>query len=104
MVIGFMLPSRRKRRYPTAQNAIVCTQKVSILNILHDRGATLRNNGGYARNKGVLISQSGITNVMENLSGQVIKSYELIEQIGMGGFGEVYRAIQSSVSREVAIK
>lgn len=64
----------------------------------------MRNNGGHVPHKSVLISQSGIMEVMENLSGQIIKSYELIEQIGMGGFGEVYRAIQSSVSREVAIK
>jgi serine/threonine-protein kinase len=41
---------------------------------------------------------------MENLSGQVIKGYELREQIGAGGFGAVYRAHQPIVGREVAIK
>jgi serine/threonine protein kinase/WD40 repeat protein len=33
-----------------------------------------------------------------------IKGYELRERIGAGGFGAVYRAFQSTVGREVAIK
>src|SRR5215813_8842803 len=33
-----------------------------------------------------------------------IKGYELRERIGAGGFGAVYRAYQSTVGREVAIK
>src|SRR3954464_4374367 len=41
---------------------------------------------------------------MNDLSGSVIKGYELRERIGAGGFGAVYRAFQSSVGREVAIK
>src|SRR3954468_16276666 len=41
---------------------------------------------------------------MSDLSGNVIKGYELRERIGAGGFGAVYRAFQSSVGREVAIK
>jgi WD40 repeat protein/serine/threonine protein kinase len=41
---------------------------------------------------------------MEDRSGQIIKGYELGERIGAGGFGAVYRARQSSVGREVAIK
>ncbi|HEY3227681.1 MAG TPA: serine/threonine-protein kinase, partial [Roseiflexaceae bacterium] len=41
---------------------------------------------------------------MDNLSGQVIKGYELREQIGVGGYGAVYRATQPVVGREVAIK
>lgn len=41
---------------------------------------------------------------MENLSGQVIKGYELRDRIGAGGFGAVYKAFQSTVGREVAIK
>ena len=32
---------------------------------------------------------------MDNLSGQIIKGYELRERIGAGGFGAVYRAYQS---------
>jgi WD40 repeat protein/serine/threonine protein kinase len=41
---------------------------------------------------------------MENLTGQMIKGYELLERIGSGGFGAVYRAYQSTIGREVAVK
>jgi eukaryotic-like serine/threonine-protein kinase len=41
---------------------------------------------------------------MENLAGQTIKGYELLERIGAGGFGAVYRAYQSTIGREVAVK
>ncbi len=41
---------------------------------------------------------------MEQLSGTIIKGYELRDRIGAGGFGAVYRAHQSTVGREVAIK
>ncbi|MBL8155646.1 MAG: protein kinase [Anaerolineae bacterium] len=39
-----------------------------------------------------------------NLTGQTIRGYELHERIGQGGFGTVYRAYQTAVEREVAIK
>ncbi len=38
------------------------------------------------------------------LIGRTLKGYELIERIGAGGFGAVYRAEQNVVRREVAIK
>jgi len=41
---------------------------------------------------------------MEILTGRVIKSYEILEQIGKGGFGAVYRAYQPGIGRDVAIK
>ncbi len=41
---------------------------------------------------------------MDNLSGQHIKGYEVLESIGSGGFGAVYRAYQPVIEREVAIK
>jgi WD40 repeat protein/serine/threonine protein kinase len=41
---------------------------------------------------------------MKNLAGQTIKGYELLERIGSGGFGAVYRAYQSTIGREVAVK
>ena len=41
---------------------------------------------------------------MENLSGQVIKGYELREQLGAGGFGAVYLAYQPLIKREVVVK
>jgi WD40 repeat protein/serine/threonine protein kinase len=40
----------------------------------------------------------------EHLSGTLLKGYELLERIGTGGFGAVYRALQSTIDREVAIK
>jgi WD40 repeat protein/serine/threonine protein kinase len=41
---------------------------------------------------------------MELQIGSQIKGYELQERIGAGGFGAVYRAHQSTVGREVAMK
>jgi WD40 repeat protein len=41
---------------------------------------------------------------MHDLTGQFIKGYELRAQIGVGGYGVVYRAVQPSVGREVAVK
>jgi transcriptional regulator with XRE-family HTH domain len=35
---------------------------------------------------------------------QALKGYELREQIGVGGFGAVYRAVQTGVGRDVAVK
>jgi serine/threonine protein kinase/tetratricopeptide (TPR) repeat protein len=41
---------------------------------------------------------------LEDLSGRTFRGYEIIEQVGAGGFGVVYRAHQPSVKREVAVK
>lgn len=41
---------------------------------------------------------------MDDRTGQDIRSYNLVELIGTGGFGQVYRAHQDIVKREVAIK
>ncbi len=41
---------------------------------------------------------------MDDLHGTHIKGYQLIERIGSGGFGAVYRAKQSTIGREVAVK
>lgn len=40
----------------------------------------------------------------ENLSGRVFGQYELRELMGVGGMGAVYRAYQSGLDREVAVK
>jgi len=39
-----------------------------------------------------------------NLTGQLIKGYHLKDKVGVGGFGEVYRAEQPLLKREVAVK
>ncbi|NWF69827.1 MAG: protein kinase [Chloroflexi bacterium] len=41
---------------------------------------------------------------MDTFVNRELKGYEIREQIGVGGFGVVYRALQSAVGREVAIK
>jgi serine/threonine protein kinase len=41
---------------------------------------------------------------MEAVLPQNLKGYELRERIGAGGFGAVYRAYQTTVGREVAVK
>ena len=41
---------------------------------------------------------------MADLSGKIIKSYEIISLLGKGSFGAVYRAYQPALQREVAIK
>jgi WD40 repeat protein/serine/threonine protein kinase/DNA-binding XRE family transcriptional regulator len=40
----------------------------------------------------------------EDLRGRMIRSYQLGERIGVGGFGAVYSAVQPGVEREVAVK
>jgi WD40 repeat protein/serine/threonine protein kinase/DNA-binding XRE family transcriptional regulator len=40
----------------------------------------------------------------EDLSGRAIRGYELAERIGAGGYGVVYRAVQPTVNRDVAVK
>ena len=41
---------------------------------------------------------------MDPLSGENVKGYELQERIGAGGFGAVYKARQTTIERDVAIK
>jgi serine/threonine protein kinase len=41
---------------------------------------------------------------MKDLQGTLLKGYKLDERIGAGGFGAVYRAKQTTVGREVAVK
>lgn len=41
---------------------------------------------------------------MVDQSGERIKGYRLLERIGTGGFGAVYKSSQSTLGREVAIK
>jgi DNA-binding SARP family transcriptional activator len=38
------------------------------------------------------------------LQGEPLRGYRLLEQVGQGAFGTVYRAVQPQVGREVAVK
>ncbi|MCP4424584.1 MAG: protein kinase, partial [Chloroflexi bacterium] len=40
----------------------------------------------------------------EDLSGRAIRGFELHDRVGAGSYGAVYRAVQTTVEREVAIK
>ena len=42
--------------------------------------------------------------MMAEISGQSVQGYDLVELIGTGGFGAVYRACQRTIGREVAVK
>jgi WD40 repeat protein/serine/threonine protein kinase/DNA-binding XRE family transcriptional regulator len=41
---------------------------------------------------------------LADLGGRSVKGFELAEKIGSGGFGVVYRAVQTSIERDVAVK
>ena len=41
---------------------------------------------------------------MQDLSGKTVKGYDLLERLGAGGHGAVYRARQATIGREVAVK
>lgn len=44
------------------------------------------------------------TQVMNDFIGQTLRSYTIVEKIGVGGYGVVYRARQALVERDVAMK
>jgi WD40 repeat protein/serine/threonine protein kinase/DNA-binding XRE family transcriptional regulator len=41
---------------------------------------------------------------LTDLSGRAVKGFQLGEKIGSGGYGVVYRAVQPSIARDVAVK
>lgn len=52
-----------------------------------------------------LLRIRGVIKQHDRLSpGQTLGSYKIVEQIGKGGMGEVYRARDSKLDRDIAIK
>lgn len=43
-------------------------------------------------------------NTTKNYQGHMLKSFKLLEKIGSGAFGEIYRGINTKNNLEVAIK
>ena len=41
---------------------------------------------------------------MSDLVGRTLGQYEIVAELGHGGMANVYRAVQASIGREVAIK
>ncbi len=41
---------------------------------------------------------------MSNLIGKSLREYEILDEVGLGSFGTVYRTYQEAIDREVAIK
>ena len=41
---------------------------------------------------------------MDTYTGTLVNGYQFFEQIGTGGFAVVYRAVQPTLGRDVAIK
>ncbi|MCI0650992.1 MAG: protein kinase [Planctomycetes bacterium] len=58
-------------------------------------------------NDRIQVGDTSITFIDENkpsLVGQEISGYRILDRIGRGGMGTVYRALQTSLDREVALK
>ena len=41
---------------------------------------------------------------MESIAGQIVSHYELLEKLGAGGMGEIYKARDVRLNRIVAVK
>ena len=50
----------------------------------------------------LIINSKGL--LVDDLTGRVVRGYKLLECIGRGGFGAVYKAEHQDIPRQVAIK
>jgi serine/threonine-protein kinase len=61
--------------------------------------------GGLPRLSGDLVAVNGLESAPMSLApGARVGPYEIVAQIGVGGMGEVYRATDTGLNRDVAIK
>ena len=106
--VGCASVTLRKIEYDDLRPSVQIAERLAMaLNIpLEERAAFIR----LARAERLqfmdpLSTPPGLDEIgIEDLSGRVIRGYALGERIGSGGFGAVYRAMQTLVQREVAIK
>lgn len=100
------LRDRPARQYALALHRSGRTTEA--LRVIDDHRRTLAEQGGLEPSAGVIELETallaGDPALDVVLPGQPLKGYQLVDEIGSGAFAVVWRAVQPSVNREVAIK
>src|ERR1700691_1197672 len=50
------------------------------------------------------MAQADTGDAVDSMCGRIISHYRILAKLGRGGMGEVYRALDTRINREVAIK